>query len=163
MDKKARSVALGAILASTVTVATMLSIPVPGFRLYFNLGEGIIYIVALMLGPTYGAACGGIGACLGDLVLGYPLWAPFTLLIKGTEGYVTGKIGRDHRKTAILCGALVMITGYSTMAGVLYGWKAAPFELVTDLVQTGIGATAALLLLPILEKRVKGSIPLREK
>lgn len=161
MDKKARSVALGAILASAVTVATMLSIPVPGFRLYFNLGEGVIYVIALMLGPLYGAACGGIGACLGDLILGYPLWAPFTLLIKGTEGYVTGRIGRKHPKTAIMSGALVMICGYTLMAGLLYGWKAAPFEMVTDFVQTGIGGVAALILLPVLEKRVRGTSAIR--
>lgn len=163
MDNRTRSIALGAILASAVTVSTMLSIPVPGFRLYFNLGEGIIYVVALMLGPVYGAACGGIGACLGDLVLGYPLWAPFTLVIKGTEGYVTGIIGRKHRKTAVLCGALVMITGYTTMAGFLYGWKAAPVELVTDVVQTGMGAAAAFILLPVLEKRIKRILPLNDQ
>ncbi len=40
----------------------------------------------------------------------------------------------------------VMIAGYTTLAGILYGWKAAPVEFVTDVLQTGIGAGVALLL-----------------
>jgi len=152
----ARTIALGALLSATVTIATILSIPVPGFRLYFNLGEGVIYTTALILGARYGAICGGIGAAMGDLVLGYPLWAPFTLIIKGLEGFVVGRIGRDHMKTAIVSGALVMILGYSSMAGILYGWKAAPVEMMTDLVQTGTGALSALILVPVIEKRLSG-------
>jgi len=158
IDSPARKIALGALLSATVTIATILSIPVPGFRLYFNFGEGVIYTTALILGPGYGAICGGLGAALGDLILGYPLWAPFTLVIKGLEGFVTGKIGRARTKLALFSGAAVMIAGYSSMAGVLYGWKAAPVEMVTDLVQTGIGALFALLFVPIIEKRISGLI-----
>jgi len=82
----ARNVALGAMLAAAVALATMLHIPMPGMRIYFNLGEGVIYVIAILLGARYGALSGGIGAALADLLLGYPLWAPLTLLIKGTEG-----------------------------------------------------------------------------
>jgi uncharacterized membrane protein len=150
----AKNIALGALLSASITVATMLSIPVPGFRLYFNLGEGMIYTIALMLGPRFGGICAGIGAGMGDIILGYPLWAPFTLIIKGTEGYVVGRLRSKGRKRAILCGALVMMAGYSSVAGLLYGWKAAPVELVTDVIQTGMGAAFALILVPILEKRL---------
>ncbi len=97
--------------------------------------------------PAWGAAAGGIGASLADLILGYPLWAPFTLIIKGAEGYVTGKIGKRSPLLGIAAGAAVMIAGYTTMAGVLYGWAAAPVELVTDLVQCGMGAALALAAL----------------
>lgn len=153
-NPRTRSIALGALLAATVTVATMLSIPVPGFRLYFNMGEGVIYLVALLLGGRYGAICGGIGASLGDLILGYPLWAPLTLLIKGAEGYLVGKVGRQNRFFAILVGAIVMIAGYTFCAGLMYGWRAAPVEFVTDLIQTGIGAIFALAFVPLLERRL---------
>ena len=66
----AKEVALKGLLIAAVAVATMLSIPVPGFRLYFNFGEGIIYLAALLLGPVWGAAAGGIGAAMADLLLG---------------------------------------------------------------------------------------------
>lgn len=138
-------VALGGLLAACVTAATLLSIPLPGFRLYFNMGEGILYTIALTKGPFYGAAAGGIGASLADLILGYPLWAPFTLVIKGLEGFLVGTL-RKNRLLALAIGMSVMIAGYTTLAGILYGWKAAPVEFVTDVLQTGIGAAVALLL-----------------
>lgn len=153
-DPRTRQVALGAVLASLVALATMLHIPVPGFRLYFNLGEGVIYTIAILLGARYGGICGGLGAALADLLLGYPLWAPLTLIIKGTEGYVVGRLAPKGRLLALLAGAAVMITGYTTAAGILYGWKAAPVELVTDLTQTGLGAAFALAFVPLLQRRL---------
>ncbi len=155
MDKNiAKRVALGAILAATVTLATMLHVPLPGLRIYFNLGEGVIYIIALLLGARFGGLCGGVGAALADMLLGYPLWAPLTLVIKGLEGYIVGRLAPRGRIMAIAAGAAVMIAGYTTSAGILYGWKVAPVELMTDIAQTGIGAAFALIMLPILEKRI---------
>lgn len=155
MDKNiAKRVALGAILAATVTLATMLHVPLPGLRIYFNLGEGVIYIIALLLGARFGGLCGGVGAALADILLGYPLWAPLTLVIKGLEGYIVGRLAPRGRIMAIAAGAAVMIAGYTTSAGILYGWKVAPVELMTDIAQTGIGAAFALIMAPILEKRI---------
>ena len=150
----ARQGALGGLLAACVTAATLLSIPLPGFRLYFNMGEGIIYTIALTRGPFYAAAAGGIGASLADLMLGYPLWAPFTFVIKGLEGFLVGSL-RKNRLLALAVGMSVMIAGYTTLAGLLYGWKAAPVEFMTDVLQTGIGAGVALLLTKALD-RFKG-------
>ncbi|WP_286847303.1 MULTISPECIES: ECF transporter S component [Aminobacterium] len=149
------SISFGAIMAACVTIATLLSIPMPGFRIYFNMGEGAIYTIALLFGPRYGALCGGIGASLADLILGYPLWAPFTLIIKGLEGYATGKLRKKNRLLAVIGGAIIMVIGYTSMATILYGIQAAPIEFGTDLAQTGIGATAASILTPIIEKRLK--------
>lgn len=126
----------------------------PGFRIYFNLGEGIIYIIALTWGSRYGAMCGGLGASLADLLLGYPLWAPFTLAIKGAEGFVVGHFARKNRNLALLAGASVMITGYAAMAGLLYGPKAIPIEIATDVTQTEIGAVLAMAAMPILKKAI---------
>lgn len=153
-DPRTRQVALGAALASLVTLATMLHVPVPGFRVYFNLGEGVIYTIAILMGARYGAICGGLGAALADLLLGYPLWAPLTLIIKGTEGFVVGRLAPKGRMIALLAGAAVMVTGYTATAGILYGWKAAPVELVTDLTQTGLGAVFALAFVPLLQRRL---------
>jgi len=148
-----RVISLGALCAALVTVATMIHVPVPGFRVYFNFGEGVIYTVALLLGGRYGGAAGAIGASLADVILGYPLWAPLTAIIKGCEGYVVGTLGKKSRPLAILAGAAIMVAGYTTAAGILYGWKAAPVELVTDLIQTGAGAAFALAFVPVIERK----------
>ena len=149
----AKEVALGGLFSACVTAATLLSIPLPGFRLYFNMGEGFIYTIALLKGPFYGAAAGGIGASLADLILGYPLWAPFTLVIKGVEGFLVGVL-RKKRLVALAAGMCVMIAGYTTLAGYLYGLPAAPVEGVTDLIQTGIGIVTARALVPVIRHRI---------
>ncbi len=155
-DQRTERLAHGALLCGLVTGATLISFPVPGFRLYCNLGEGVLYSIALLEGRKMGALCGALGAAMADLLLGYTLWAPFTFLIKGAEGYVTGALASQGSARAVGCGAAVMILGYVALAGCLYGPAAAPVELVTDLVQCGIGAAAALYLEPILKKRLQG-------
>jgi len=37
----------------------------------------------------------------------------------------------------------------------LYGWKVAPIELLTDLAQAGVGAAIALVALPYIERPVR--------
>ncbi|WP_286976080.1 ECF transporter S component [Acetomicrobium sp. UBA5826] len=150
----AKEVALGALFAAIVAVATIIHIPMPGYRIYFNFGEGVIYCVAMLMGAKYGAICGGIGGALADIVLGYPLWAPFTFVIKGIEGFVVGRM-RENRKKAVIAGACVMIAGYTLVAGILYGWKVAPIEFLTDLAQTGVGAIIALVILPYIEGPIR--------
>lgn len=150
----ARNVATGALAASAVLAATMLSIPVPGYRLYFNFGEAVIYTIALLLGRKHGAIAGAIGASLADVLLGYPLWAPFTFLIKGSEGFIAGLLRKRGIFPATGCAALVMIAGYTTLAGILYGVPAAPVECVTDLIQTGIGIFTARVLVPVIRNRI---------
>jgi uncharacterized membrane protein len=57
---------------------------------YFNIGEIMVYTSALLMGPYVGAFAGGVGSMLSDLSLGYPQYAPGTLVIKGIEGFIVG-------------------------------------------------------------------------
>ncbi|MEM2901949.1 MAG: ECF transporter S component [Candidatus Bathyarchaeia archaeon] len=93
------SIAATAVFTALVTVATaMLSVYVPATRGYFNIGETMVYTTALLFGPYIGAFAGGVGSMLADLILGYPLYAPATLLIKASEGAVVGILGRMFMK-----------------------------------------------------------------
>ena len=84
-----------------VYVATIaLQIYQPATGGYFNLGEAVIYIAAMLSSPLVAGIAGGVGASLADLSTGYGIFAPATLVIKFTEGYVAGylvkkaKVGR---------------------------------------------------------------------
>lgn len=86
--------ALAAVCTSLVCVATIIfSIYVPSTEGFFNVGETMIYVTALFLGPATGAFAGGAGAGLADLLLGYWYYAPATLVIKACEGGVVGFLG----------------------------------------------------------------------
>lgn len=151
---KSKRIAAFSLYTALVCIATFIHIPIPGYRIYFNLGEGAIYTIALLLGGTIGGISGGLGSALADLILGYPLWAPFTLIIKGVEGFVVGKIGRKNKPLALGIGATIMITGYSSAAGLLYGMGAIPVEALTDIVQCSVGVLVALPLAKILQKSI---------
>ncbi len=85
---------------------------------YFNIGEIMVYTAALLMGPYVGAFAGGVGSMLSDLALGFPQFAPGTLVIKGVEGYIVGRLGslplarlslKQWRLISIAVGAAVAL------------------------------------------------------
>jgi len=147
-------VAFSAVFAAAVAIATMLiSIPVgPG---YLNFGEIVIYTAAFLFGSIVGGLAGGIGAAAADLILGFAVWSPITLVGKGLEGFIVGKVSGESLKSkllAVLLGAPVMIAGYVFATWYLYGYPAAIFqELPIDILQAGLGAAVAIPLAHVLE------------
>jgi uncharacterized membrane protein len=113
-----------AVFAALVFVVTsqIPPIPIPATSGFFNVGETAIYIAALVFGPLVGALAGGIGSALSDIYLGFPLFAPGTLFIKGAEGLIVGFLSVKLRKyssnltvcasIAVIAGGLEMVTGY---------------------------------------------------
>ncbi len=88
-----RQIANTAVFSALVFVATfILRVTIPATGGYFNIGDSMIYVAALLYGPLVGGLAGGIGACLADII-GYPIYAPGTLVIKLIEGVVVGYIG----------------------------------------------------------------------
>jgi len=93
------AVAATAIFTSFVCIATMIfSMYVPSTEGFFNIGESMVFLSALLFGPYIGAFSGGVGAMLADILLGYPYYAPATLLIKACEGFVVGFLSRHNPK-----------------------------------------------------------------
>ena len=87
------SLALTAIMTALVCIMTLIfQISIPQTQGFFNLGDSAVYISAILFGPIIGAFSGGVGSALADLILGYSLFAPITLVTKGTEGFVVGLI-----------------------------------------------------------------------
>ena len=85
------TIARAAVFTAFVAAATSaFSISIPATGGYFNVGEVMVYTSALLMGPYIGAFAGGVGSMLSDLSLGYPFFAPGTLLIKGAEGFIVG-------------------------------------------------------------------------
>jgi len=90
----ALKIAAMSIFTPLVCVATMIfSIYVPHTEGFFNIGETMVYITALLFGPLVGAFAGGVGSALADVLLGYTQYWPGTLVIKACEGAVVGFLG----------------------------------------------------------------------
>lgn len=90
--------ALTPIFVALVTVTTMaFVISIPATAGYFNLGETVIYVAAILFGPYVGAISGGVGAAIADLLLA-PVFAPATLITKALEGAIVGFLGKRMLK-----------------------------------------------------------------
>ncbi len=151
-------VALTAVFAGLVFIATsqIPPIPIPATSGYFNVGEPIIYVAALLFGPLVGALSGGIGAMLADVYLGFVVFAPGTLVIKGAEGAIVGllnlKLGKYIQNPTICAvvsvtiGGLEMVTGYFIYEQLVLGYPfiVALAEVPFNILQMLIGLAIAV-------------------
>ena len=79
-------------LMAAITFVAAAVIHVPTFMGVLHLGDSMIFLSAILLGRKKAAISSSVGMCLFDLVSGYTIWAPFTLVIKGVMAYVAGTI-----------------------------------------------------------------------
>jgi len=117
-----RNLSIMALFTAVVLIVTMsFSMYVPATRGFFNIGDSMVFLAALLFGPIIGAFAGGVGSALADLWLGYPYYAPATLVIKGFEGFIVGwlstkkpKISQENWRisTIILGVVLAGLLGY---------------------------------------------------
>ena len=155
-DKKIRKLVLAALLAALVCVATMVvQIPSP-MQGYVNLGDCFVLLSGWPLGTRWGAAAGGIGSMLADLLLGYGHYAPGTLIIKGVMALAAALIFKAFRKNgagALVSGVvaeIIMVAGYFGYAGLLLGKGiGAAASIPGNLVQGAVGLVAGFLLMQV--------------
>lgn len=173
-----------AMFVALVTVATVvIAIPAPAGG-FLNVGDTVVLIAAACLGPIGGMVAGGLGSCIADLILGYGMYAPFTLVIKGLEGLICGGLILLYDRTLgkrfknyiaqVIAGVISMIIAALTMSslyciadGILYGWGAAIVNAPVNLLQGAIGIVAGSIIvyalnLPKLAKRFGVKIVMRE-
>jgi len=174
-----KRIILNGIMIALVFLATFFTrIPIPMTQGYFNIGDTVIIVTAIVLGKKSGLLVGAIGSFIADIAAGYYLFAPITLIVKGMEGFTVGAIlssdtGRELHKAkkvfAVACGSLVMVAGYFIGEAYIlrlfdstFGFVAAIAELPLNLLQGGISAVIAYSLSAVLEKvNIRGYVNIR--
>jgi uncharacterized membrane protein len=125
------------------------SIYVPSTKGFFNIGETMIYITALLFGPLIGSFAGGVGSIIADILLGYTHYAPATLVIKALEGGIVGFLGRKKLKFSKLQWK-VFTFAVGLVSGVLLGYVGSLYYSGTVELYLGIPApeNPALIFIP---------------
>ena len=147
--------ALFAALTCAATALLHIPSPIGG---YFNLGDTVVLLGAFLLTPVWGAAAGGLGAALADVLLSFVLYAPATLAIKFLTALTAALILRSQKTHRIrgaaisaVAGELVMAAGYFLYEWALYGLAgSAESLLATNLPQAAVSAAAAILIYVVL-------------
>lgn len=160
---KVRTIALmGVLTAGSAIMTIYIKVPYALTSGYFNLGDVLVQSFGIIFSPAL-TLLAGIGPMFGDVVLGYALFAPFTLVIKGLEALVVAllywRLPKQLKFLAFLFGGLFMAFGYGFAYVFTAGgqWGAFFTYIVPDSIQGIVSATLAFLLSPLLLKLKKES------
>ena len=119
MDIKTNRLALAGQLCGATL---LISLPLPSGYGYVNLGDAGVFLCACLLPGGLGALAAGVGAALADLILGWAMYAPVTLLIKGLTALLAGLAMHRAKRAAVplalICCLLVPL-GYFLFETVL--------------------------------------------
>lgn len=157
-NNQVKRLVVAALFTALATVATaVISIPLPhGFA---NLGDAVVLLAGGLLGGPLGIAAAGVGSALADMLLGFTLYAPATLVIKGAMAAVVWMVyGKKQTVWRMILAAVlaecVMVGGYFLYETILYGAAAAVLSIFGNAMQGAVGAVVACVVLP-LAKRLK--------
>ena len=154
--------ALGIALVFACTSFVNVRLPIAANGGLIHLGNVPLFLIAILYGRWLGALAGGLGMALFDVVGGWLLWAPFTLVIVGLMGYTAGAICEKKADftgyvLALLAACLIKVTGYYAAEALIYGnWLAPAASIPGNLVQIGVASVLVLPAASRLKKRGTG-------
>ncbi|MFS0667084.1 ECF transporter S component [Peribacillus frigoritolerans] len=164
-SQKTMDLIITAMLIALVFVSTFflnIKLPIAANGGLVHLGTAMLFIASILFGPKKAALAGAIGMGLFDIVGGWTLWAPITIVARGLQGYIVGKIawskGRNGTSIAFNVIATIvsipfMIAVYYIGEGILYGnWIAPLASIPGDLVQNILGIIVAVPVCVALKK-----------
>lgn len=151
---------MASLFAAMTTVGTMvIQVPTPT-KGYIHIGDTIVYLGGILLGPVFGFLAAALGSFLADVFSPYVIYAVPTFIIKGLDALMVGIIYRaiSHSaknvwfhiaafSVAVLAGTTIMVGGYYIFESYLYGFKGALAGVPMNIIQ-GIGGGG--LALPVL-------------
>jgi uncharacterized membrane protein len=153
-------------MTALVAIATFIvRIPNP-MGGYFNFGDVMIFVVALIFGPIIGGFAGGVGSAISDSIGGYLVFVIPTLVIKGLEGLlvglITGRKSAFRDVLAVCVGGGEMILGYFLVELFVlpvwgipeWGFVGALVELPGNIGQVLIGGLVGIPLAYVLRRRM---------
>ena len=147
-----------ALMMGLIMVMTfIIRIPVPATQGYIHLGDCMIFLAVLVLGWKNGAVAAGVGSAMADLIGGYAIYAPVTLVVKFLMAAVAGlfiekALKKDFGRSGItimemigMCiGGGMMTAGYYVAEAVMYGNFLTPIASIPmNVLQFVVGALIA--------------------
>jgi uncharacterized membrane protein len=164
-SQKTLDLIMTAMLVALVFLSTFflnIKLPISVNGGLVHLGTAMLFIASILFGPKKGALAGAIGMGLFDIVGGWLLWAPITIVARGLQGFIVGKIawskGRKGSSLALNVIATIvsipfMIAVYYFGEVILYGnWIVPLTSIPGDLLQNALGMIIALPVCVALKK-----------
>lgn len=156
---------LSAVMMALICVFTLLvRIPTVS-KGYLNLGDCAVLFCGWLLGPLWGTAAAGLGSALADLLAGYPIYIPGTLVIKSVMGLTVALFVKYNSKkqphrfnlsfaAGSVAAELIMVAGYYIYEALIIGIGFGPAlaGVTGNVIQAAAGVLGAYFLVAILGK-----------
>ncbi|MBE7054296.1 MAG: ECF transporter S component [Ruminococcaceae bacterium] len=162
---KTRRLVISALFATLVCILTMIiKIPSPLFNGYLNFGDSIVLVAGWMLSPLFAFLSASIGSFLADIFSGYMLYAPVTLVIKGSMAlcahyvykFSIKKMGDIPSKTiSAVLAEIIMVGGYYIFEGFLYGFIPSLINAYANVAQGIFGIVLGIFIVKVFKKIIQ--------
>ncbi len=123
-QQKIKRMTLSGIFAALVFVFTAY-LHIPSHTGYTHVGDGFIYVAACLLPLPYAVFVGAVGALLADLLTGFAIWAPGSVIIKAAAVFFFTCKGKriltPRNALALLPASLLCIGGYYLYESLITG------------------------------------------
>ncbi len=161
-QNRTKKIVSSAMFAALIFIGTQfIKVPLP-FG-YFNFGDCFVLLSALIIGNPYAVMATSIGSVLADILSGYTIYAPATLIIKSLMVIIViaiSKLGANKNKAlksilltiGVFCSELIMICGYFLYDTFLYGFTGALTTVSGSIIQGIIGAITCIFLFDVFER-----------
>ncbi len=151
-NKKLRLYALTAVLMALIFVFTaFLQLPLPSGTGYIHFGDVVLYVAAALLPTPYAIAAASVGEAMSDVLTGYPIFAPATLVIKAVMVLLI-TCRRDqfvctHNVIGAFTGGFIGVWGYFFYEAFLYHSLASPLIAIPmELLKCSLDAGIFLII-----------------
>lgn len=138
-SQKVLKLVVASMFAALCCICTMF-VQIPSIKGYIHLGDGMVILSGVLLGPIYGTAAAGIGSMFADLFSGYPLYAIATLIIKAAAAYVAWLVFKGFSK--ITNDTILRIISV-IIGGIAGGVIVTTCYFLFDMTVMGLGLAAA--------------------
>lgn len=163
---KAKQIALdGMFVALTLVFTAFVNIQVPSFGGaggLIHLGNVPLFIAAILYGKRTGALAGGLGMGLFDIMSGWALWAPCTIITCGLMGFVVGLIctkwkGYIAKVVAMIAALGIKLLGYYVFEAFIMGngMAAALKSVPGNIIQVGMAMLIVMIIIEPLSVGVR--------
>lgn len=162
-----------ALLTALTTIATLF-FRIPTGNGYIHLGDAMVLLGAMMLPRKHALFSGAVGAALADVISGYSVWAPWTLIIKMCMVLIMQaalKRAANYESTdrhifsvpvpeliGFILAGVETVCGYFIAEALIYGnWVSALIGMPLNALQVFVGAVLAVVISRMLYHTSVGS------
>lgn len=164
---RTRNLVITALMTAMTCIATMIvKIPSPTGG-YIHLGDGLVLLSGILLGPIWGGLAAGLGSMLADILSSYAIYAPGTFVIKALAAVAGSFVFHAFSKATIsvrtkslfvviagIIGGIVVTLGYFIFESTFMGMGVGPslLNVPFNIVQNLFGIIVSTFLFPVLTK-----------